>query len=106
MKRFSYLLSILLIGLFFIACDKDDNTTPKLKLSPASVEVKVEANTVVKVSGGTAPYVAKEADKTIATAAVTNSDIKITGVKEGVTTIAVTDKKGVKGTISVKVLKK
>lgn len=106
MKRSSYLLSILLVGLFFIACDKNDEPTPKLNFSPASIEVKEEASATVKVSGGTTPYTVKESDKEIATATVTDSEVKITGVKEGKTTIEVTDKKGVKGAIAVTVLKK
>lgn len=106
MKRLSSIMSILLVSLFFVACDKKDQPDPKLTLTPSTVEVKVTEDATVKVSGGTTPFTVVEADKTIATATVTNSDVKVTGVKEGQTTIAVTDKNKVKGTITVKVVKK
>ncbi|MDD3787710.1 MAG: hypothetical protein PHO94_03335 [Petrimonas sp.] len=106
MKKFSFLMYVLFVSMLFVSCDKDDQPAPKLTLTPSTVEVKMTENVTVKVSGGTAPYTVKEADKTIATATVTSSDIKVMGVKEGQTTVAVTDKKGVKGTITVKVIKK
>ena len=106
MKKLNYLTGIFFLSLLFVACDKKDEPTPKLTMTPSSVEVKISEEATVKVSGGTAPFTVVEADKTIATATVTNSDVKVTGVKEGQTTIAVTDKNKVKGTITVKVVKK
>jgi uncharacterized protein YjdB len=42
------------------------------------------------------------ADTTIATATVTASDVKVAGVKEGQTTITVTDKNKVQGSFTEK----
>ena len=105
MKKLSYLVCLLIAGLFLISCNKKDTPSPKLALTPAAIELKAGASATVKVANGTMPYAAKEADKAIATAVVTNSDVKVTGVKEGKTTIIVNDNKGITGTITVKVLK-
>ncbi len=108
MKKLSSLLSVLLAVVLFVSCEKDE-PTPKLTFTPTTAEVKTTENVTVKVNGGTAPFTVKEADKTIATAAATSttsSDIKVTGVKEGQTSVTVTDKNGRKGTFTIKVTKK
>lgn len=101
-KRVSYLLSVLALGLFFIACDDDDNKN--LTFDENTVEVIIDESVTVKVSGGVSPYTVKEADETIATATIDGSDITIKGVKEGNTTVTVTDKDGNTGRISVSVI--
>lgn len=104
MKRFSiYLLSLMLSGVFFVACDDDDDSIDKLTFDKNSVEVFVGAETVVKVRGGEAPYKATPVDETVAKATVDGGDITIKGVKEGNTTVKVTDKNGLEGTIAVAV---
>ena len=103
MKRFSvYVLSLMLSGTFFIACDNDESNG-KLTFDKNGVEVFVGEETVVKVRGGVAPYEATPADKTIAEATVDGGDITIKGLKEGTTTVKVTDKNGLEATIAVEV---
>ncbi len=105
MKRFSiYLLSLMLSGVFFIACD-DDDSNDKLTFDKNSVEVVVGEETVVKVRGGVAPYKATPADETVAEAKVDGGNITIKGVKEGKTTVKVTDKNGLESPIAVVVKK-
>lgn len=103
MKKMNYLTGIFFLSLLFVACDKKDEPTPKLTMTPSSVEVKISEEATVKVSGGTTPYTVASADTTIATATVTASDVKVAGVKEGQTTITVTDKNKVQGSFTVKV---
>ena len=103
MKRFSvYVLSLMLSGTFFIACD-DDDSNGKLTFDKNGIEMFVGEETVVKVRGGVAPYKATPADKTIAEATVDGGDITIKGLKEGTTTVKVTDKNGLEATIAVEV---
>ncbi len=59
-----------------------------------------EADTVT-VSSGTAPYTAVVKDTKIATATVKDNKIAVKGVKAGTTTVTVTDKNKLTGTISV-----
>ena len=103
MKRISiYLLSLILSGAFFVACEKDEDNA-KLTFDKNSVEVIIGEETAVKVSGGVAPYEAIPADETVAEATVEGSDITIKGLKEGNTTVKVTDKDGLEAIIAVAV---
>ena len=102
-KRPIYLLSLMLLGVFMIACDKNDNDT--LTFDNQNVELFVDESTTVKVSGGVAPYTVKAADETIVEATVTGSEITLKVLKEGTTTVKVTDSNDIVGTIGVKVTK-
>lgn len=103
MKRISiYVLSLMLSGAFFVACD-DDESNDKLTFDKNSVEVFIDEEVVVKVSGGEAPYEATPVNDEFAEAAVSGSEITIKGVKEGNTTVKVTDKNGLEATIAVEV---
>lgn len=102
-KRPIYLLSLMLLGVFMIACDKNDNDT--LTFDNQNVELFVDESTTVKVSGGVAPYTVKAADETIAEATVTGNVITLKALKEGTTTVKVTDSNDIVGTIGVKVTK-
>lgn len=102
-KRPIYLLSLMLLGVFMIACDKNDNDT--LTFDNQNVELFVDESTTVKVSGGVAPYTVKAADETIAEATVTGNVITLKALKEGTTTLKVTDNNDIVGTIGVKVTK-
>ncbi len=103
MKRISiYLLSLMVSGAFFAACD-DDESNGKLTFDKNSVEMIIGDEAVVKVSGGAAPYEATPVDETVAEATVEGSDITIKGLKEGNTTVKVTDKDGLEATIAVAV---
>ena len=88
MKKLSVLMSALVMALFFVACESDDEPTPTIKLNPDAVEVVVEGESaVVEVSGGNAPYTITISDIEIADASIDESKITITGVAEGETTI-------------------
>ena len=101
MKKISvYLLGLILSGAFFVACDDDDDNS-KLTFDKNSVEVIIGEEAVVKVSGGMAPYEAVPADETVAEVSVDGRDITIKGLKEGNTTVKVTDKDGVDAAIAV-----
>ena len=102
-KRPIYLLSLMLLGVFMIACDKNDNDT--LTFDNQNVELFIDETTTVKVSGGAAPYTVKAADETIAEATVTGNVITLKALKEGTTTLKVTDNNDIVGTIGVKVTK-
>lgn len=102
-KRPIYLLSLMLLGVFMIACDKNDNDT--LTFDNQNVELFVDESTTVKVSGGVAPYTVKAADETIVEATVTGNVITLKALKEGTTTVKVTDSNDIVGTIGVKVTK-
>lgn len=103
MKRISiYLLSLMVSGAFFAACD-DDESNGKLTFDKNNVEVIIGEEDAVKVSGGVAPYEAMPADETVAEATVSGSDITIKGLKEGNTTVKVTDKNGLEAVIAVAV---
>lgn len=102
MKKLSYLLCLLIAGIGFTACDEKSKN---LTFDQNSVEVIITQTAVVKISGGIAPYTAKEADKTIATATIDKSEMTIKGLKEGQTTIDVSDKDGKSGKVIIKVIK-
>ena len=109
MNKLRVLMSVLLAATIFVACESDkDEPTPALKFDPATVEVVAEAETIVTVTEGTAPFTitVSEDDAKFATAAVEESKITVTGVAEGEATITVTDKNGVKGEIKVTVTAK
>lgn len=107
MKKVRILMSVLMVSLFFVACKSEkDEPTPKLNFDPEAVEVAVGAEVTAKVSGGTAPYAVQvtEEGKELIKATIEGGDITVEGLKEGETTITVTDKDGVKGTLAVKVI--
>ena len=96
-----YLLIMMLLGVFFVACDKDDADT--LTFDKNNVEVYIEETITVKVSGGVAPYTAKPANETMVKVTVSGSEITIEGLEEGSTAVTVTDANGIEGTLPVKV---
>ena len=98
--------------LFCTACDKDnDSNKPmlnKLTFDKTKVEVTEGMETELKVKNGTAPFKAMlsgEKDKKIADVTVKDRVITIKGKMAGTATLAVTDKKGDRGVISVVVNK-
>lgn len=105
MKKRSIYLScvILLSGITLVACDKDE--ADKLTFDKSSVELQVEETTTITVSGGVSPYTTKEVDETVVEATVDGKVITLKGLKEGATTVQVTDKNGVEAAITVKVNK-
>lgn len=74
-----------------------------LELDKKAVNVAVGKEETVTVKNGAAPYTATSKDASIATASVKDGNIIVKGVKAGTTTITVTDKNKLNGTISVTV---
>lgn len=74
-----------------------------LSFDKTAVSVGVGKEDVVTVKSGTAPYTATVKEAGIATATVADGKITVKGVKVGSTTITVTDKDKLSGTITVTV---
>ena len=104
MKRISvYLLSLIMSGALFVACSDDDDD--QLTFDKNSVEVMIDDEDVVKVNGGVSPFKAVPANEEIVEVALNGRDITIKGLKEGSTTIKVTDNNGLDAAIAVTVTK-
>lgn len=87
------------------SCDDNNEDTKVLKLNPSSLAVAPTLTSSVAVSGGTAPYTVKSSDDKIATVTVSGNTLTVTGQKEGVTTVLVTDKNKLTGSLPVRVSK-
>lgn len=74
-----------------------------LNFDNKTLNINAGSQSTVTVSNGTAPYTAKVADESVATATVKDNKITVTGVKAGTTNITVTDNNKVSGTVSVTV---
>ena len=103
MKKLSYLMSLLLVSMFFVSCDKDDKSI--LTLDKNAVEVILNETQVVLIKSGEAPYSAFPINKEIASVTVEKNEVRIKGLKEGQTTIQLADKKGNAASVAVKVIK-
>ncbi|WP_462351676.1 leucine-rich repeat domain-containing protein [Capnocytophaga leadbetteri] len=107
MKNLRFLtVGLALVALLFTACKKDDNgadeQAPKqLTLEKSAVTVKLTESAIVRITSGNGDYKVESADKSIATAAIEQTNVKITAVAEGQTTLTVADVKGQKATIAV-----
>lgn len=107
MKNLRFLtLGLALIALLFTACKKDDNNggeqaPQQLTLEKSAVTVKLTESAIVRITAGNGGYKVESADKSIATAAIEQNNVKITAVAEGQTTLTVADVKGQKATIAV-----
>ena len=107
MKNLRFLtLGFALIALLFTACKKDDNNggeqaPQRLTLEKSVVTVKLTESAIVRITSGNGDYKVESADKSIATAAIEQNNVKITAVAEGQTTLTVADVKGQKATIAV-----
>jgi putative cell surface protein len=107
MKNLRFLtVGLALIALLFTACKKDDNganeQAPKqLTLEKSAVTVKLTESAIVRITSGNGDYKVESADKSIATAVIEQTNVKITAVAEGQTTLTVADVKGQKATIAV-----
>ena len=107
MKNLRFLtLGLALIALLFTACKKDDNNSgeqapQRLTLEKSAVTVKLTESAIVRITSGNGDYKVESADKSIATAAIEQNNVKITAVAEGQTTLTVADVKGQKATIAV-----
>ncbi len=74
-----------------------------LSFDNSSLTVSIDKEGTVNVKSGTAPYTVEVKDTKIATATVNDAAITIKGVAAGKTTLTVTDKNKVTGTVSITV---
>lgn len=90
------------LALTVTSCNDDnDPEVPRLICDPAEVVIAPDNSATVTVSGGSAPYTVTSGDEAVATAVVDENTVTITGIAEGTTAIAITDKNKKAGTISV-----
>lgn len=88
----------------FTSCSKDDNNGASLlKFDVAKAEVAPGTSTDVIIKNGTQPFTAKASNEKIATVQVDKNKLVIKGIKEGQTSIIVTDKNKMSGTLLVNV---
>ena len=85
------------------SCDNEDNN--KIKFSVPQVNMIPGATAKVAISNGTQPYSVRSVDEKVATVKLEKNVMTITGVKEGKTSIVVTDKKKMSATLAVNVMK-
>jgi hypothetical protein len=90
------------LGLLFSSCSEDDDN--RLLFSKGKVEVIVGKSDTVSIRGKNGSYMAISSDNKIATVKVSKTEIIITGVKKGITTIKVKSKSGKIGAIIVSVI--
>lgn len=89
--KFAAMAAVAVFAISFTSCNKNDDTTKRIKCDPSTVTVEVGKTSEVKLSGGTEAYTVKSTDDKTATAVVNKSAITVTGVKEGKATINITD---------------
>ncbi|WP_160111118.1 pilus assembly protein N-terminal domain-containing protein [Dysgonomonas sp. Marseille-P4361] len=105
MKKSKLLLTLLMATLFvgFTSCDNDDDEI-NLKVEQNEVNIEVGEKAVVKITEGNGDYKAIVTDEEVATAETKESEIIISALAEGSTTVTVTDKEGKSATITVNVV--
>ena len=87
----------------FVSYSKDDDEAGKLKFSVDKLELSPTATFKVTIQNGTQPFTAKSVSEATATVKVDGKVMTITGVKPGKTSIIVSDKNKLSGTLPVKV---
>jgi len=108
MNKIKFLLGVLSFSVVLVSCKKDDEPTKSVTFSSQQLVVNVSKSDSVKVSVGVSPFTVLAADNTIASTKVSaksNDYIVVTGVKEGSTTVTVTDKNKNIGKFNVTVTK-
>lgn len=85
------------------SCENDDEPSRRLSFDPGKVEMLAGQDTIVKVSGGTAPYTVESNDMEVATAVADSDTIRITAVGAGAALIRVVDAKNISGLLTVTV---
>lgn len=85
------------------SCDDNDDNAKVLKCNPSGVTVAPNYAATATISGGTSPYTVSSSDAKIATATVSGATLTVTGVKEGIANITITDKNKLTGSLAVKV---
>jgi len=99
------MMAVISISAMTFASCSDDDDEPKntLKLTPANVEIAPKATATVTIGSGTAPFTVNSSNTKVATVAVTDKSITITGVAEGSAFVKVIDKNNQTGQVIVTV---
>lgn len=108
MNKIKFLVGVFVISAIFTSCKKDDEPAKSVTFSSSQLAVNVGKSDSVKVSVGVSPFTVVAADNTIATAKVSlklTNYIVVTGVKEGTTSVTVTDKNNSIGKFNVTIKK-
>lgn len=105
MKKSKFLLTLLMVALFvgFSSCSDDDDII-SIEVEKSVVDLEVGEKSVVKITEGNGGYTVVSADEETATAIVKDNEVLISGIKEGTTTITITDKEGETMPITVNVV--
>lgn len=104
MKRSKFLLTLLMTTLFigFTSCNDDDEIS--LKLEKSVVDIQVGEKAVVKITEGNGDYKIVSTEQVVATAEIKDSEIIISGLSEGSTTITIEDKEGKTAPLTINVV--
>ena len=94
------------------SCKKDEDTTTtqvpqakELKLESSTAQLSINGKTSIKITDGNGGYTAKSSDEKIVKASINNDVISIEAIKDGSTTVIVSDAKSKTATITVNVWK-
>ena len=77
----------------------------ELKLESSTVQLSINGKASIKITDGNGGYTAKSSDEKTVKASVNNDVISIEAIKEGSTTVIVSDAKSKTATITVNVWK-
>ncbi len=105
MKKLIVFVFCLSLGLAFQACNSDPEIELKdVKIEPSSISVLVGETETAEITDGNGGYTAEVTTGTsFASVAVAGNVVTVTGIKEGSSTITVTDKDGKTAALSVTV---
>ncbi len=110
LRFFCGLMTALIIST--TSCKKDEDTTTtqvpqakELKLESSTAQLSINGKTSIKITDGNGGYTAKSSDEKIVKASINNDVISIEAIKDGSTTVIVSDAKSKTATITVNVWK-
>lgn len=105
MKKSKLLLTLLMVTLFvgFTSCDNDDDEIT-LKLEKNTIDLQVGEKAIVKITEGNGDYKIISTEDLIAAAEINDSEIIVSGISEGTTTITITDKEAKTATLTINVV--
>jgi len=93
-----------LSGIVFTSCSNDDDDAKSLQFSVDKLVISPTVEYKITIENGTPPYTAKSVNEGAAAVNVDGNVMTIKGIKPGRTSIIVSDKNKISGTIPVKVL--
>ena len=93
-----------LSGIVFTSCSNDDDDAKSLQFSVDKLVISPTVEYKITIENGTPPYTAKSVNEGAAAVNVDGNVMTIKGIKPGRTSIIVSDKNKLSGTIPVKVL--